>query len=65
MVVVLPYFLLYNTMTAPKLLQSYMPMVREIERNLDHFGYIKGTPEWYRAFDIELAFYRKFVGEVK
>lgn len=52
-------------MTAPELLRAQMPLVREIEQNLARFGYVKGTRAWHQAFDIELAFYRRFVGEVK
>lgn len=52
-------------MTAPELLKQQMPLVLEIERNLARQGYIKGTRDWYQAFDIELAFYRRFVGEIK
>lgn len=47
---------------APDLLKAMMPKIHEIESNLRAFGYEKGTKEWYRAFDLELAFYRKFVG---
>ena len=52
-------------MTAPELLRQQMPMVREIEANLERLGYERGTPEWRQMFDYDLAFYRKFVGEVK
>ena len=51
-------------MTAPELLAAQIPMIREIERNLLSYGYVKGTPEWHRAFETELAFYRKFIGTV-
>ncbi len=52
-------------MTAPELLKAQMPTIRQIERNLSAYGYVKGTPEWAKAFDTELAFYRKFVGLLK
>ena len=52
-------------MTAPELLKQQMPMVREIEANLDRLGYQRGTSEWRQMFDYDIAFYRKFVGEVK
>jgi hypothetical protein len=52
-------------MTAPELLKQQMPMVREIEANLDRLGYQRGTEEWRQMFDYDIAFYRKFVGEVK
>jgi len=39
-----------------------MPTVRQIETNLKGYGYVKGTPEWLEAFNIELAYYRQFVG---
>ena len=49
-------------MTAPELLKRQMPMIREIESNLEFYGYTKGTPEWKEMFKYQLAFYRKFVG---
>lgn len=52
-------------MTAPELLKREMPMVREIEADLERHGYVPGTKEWRRMFDYDIAFYRKFVGEVK
>ena len=52
-------------MTAPELLKRQMPMVREIEANLKRLGYRRGTEEWRQMFDYDIAFYRKFVGEVK
>lgn len=52
-------------MTAPELLRQQIPMVREIEANLERLGYVRGTEEWRQMFDYDLAFYRKFVGEVK
>lgn len=47
-------------MTAPKLLKEQMPLVRLIESNLRGYGYTQGTFEWYKAFDMELAYYRQF-----
>lgn len=52
-------------MTAPELLKQQMPMVREIEQNLLRLGYVPGTDEWRQMFDYDIAFYRRFVGEVK
>lgn len=49
-------------MTAPEMLKAMMPKIREIEQNLIGFGYVRGTKEWGEAFEVELAFYRKFVG---
>jgi len=46
--------------TAPELLKAQMPMVRQIEKNLAAYGYEKGTKEYQEAFDVELAYYRKF-----
>ena len=54
-----------QNMTAPELLKRQMPMVREIEANLERLGYCRGTEEWRRLFDLDIAFYRRFVGEVK
>lgn len=51
-------------MTAPELLKAQMPAVRQIEANLMLYGYTKGTPEWYAAFDIEITFFR-WVGAIK
>jgi hypothetical protein len=47
-------------MTAPELLKAQMPLVRRIEINLQEYGYEKGSAEWYKAFEVELAYYRKF-----
>jgi len=52
-------------MTAPELLKRDMPMVREIEQNLERLGYQRGTREWRQMFHHDITFYRKFVGEVK
>lgn len=52
-------------MTAPELLKREMPLYRECEANVRAFGYQPGTQEFCRAMEIEIAFYRKFVGEVK
>ncbi len=49
-------------MTAPELLKAMMPTLREIQSNLIKYGYTPGTEEYNQAFEIELAFYRKFVG---
>jgi hypothetical protein len=47
-------------MSAPELLKAMMPMVRAIENELAHYGYVKGTAEYAEHFDSLLAFYRKF-----
>ena len=47
-------------MTAPELLKAQMPLVRQCEANLRRYGYTRGTPEWYKAFSTELAYYRQF-----
>ncbi len=52
-------------MTAPELLKREMPRYRQCEANVRAFGYQPGTPEFREAMEIEIAFYRKFVGEVK
>ena len=52
-------------MTAPELLAAKMKTIREIEYNLERYGYKKHTKEWYEAYVVESNFYSKFVGEVK
>ena len=46
--------------SAPDLLKAEMPLVRHVEGNLEHYGYVKGTKEWEEAFNREIAMYRKF-----
>lgn len=52
-------------MKAPELLKQQMPLVRRIEVNLKEYGYEKGTEEYKEAFNIELAYYRKYGWTVK
>ena len=52
-------------MSAPELLSAKMKTIREIESNLERYGYKKHTKEWYEAYVVESNFYSKFVGEVK
>ena len=47
-------------LTAPELLKLEMPLVRQINRELESNGYTKGTREYYSVFNYTLAFYRKF-----
>ena len=47
-------------LTAPELLKLEMPLVRQINRELESNGYTKGTKEYYSVFNYTLAFYRKF-----
>lgn len=47
-------------MSAPELLKAQMPLVRLVEANLASYGYVKGTEEYSKAFEIELAFFRKY-----
>lgn len=47
-------------MTAPELLKAEMPLVRQVEANLQAYGYIKGTPDWHEAFGTEITYYRQF-----
>lgn len=54
-----------RAMTAPELLKAEMPLVRQCEANLVGYGYTKGTNEWYKAFNVEIAFYRQFCAAVK
>lgn len=47
-------------MNIPELL-NLIP-IRTIEKYLVSLGYVKGTKEYYLAFDTEVAFRRKFGG---
>lgn len=47
-------------LTAPELLAKEMPLVRQVERTLEGYGYIKGTPEWDEHFVVEIKFQRQF-----
>lgn len=47
-------------MTAPQLLREEMKFVRHIEKIVMGYGYVKKTKEYNHAFDIELAYHRKF-----
>jgi hypothetical protein len=47
-------------MTAPELLKQQMPMIQEIEQNLEFYGYVKGTTEWGQMFKDMISFYRRF-----
>jgi len=51
--------------SAPELLKAQMPLVRQCEANLQGYGYTKGTAEWHKAFDVEIAYYRQFGPEIK
>jgi long-subunit fatty acid transport protein len=48
-------------MTAPESLKALMPRIRQVELIVESYGYTKGTPEWSAAFDVEWAFWSKFV----
>lgn len=48
-------------MTAPEWLKAHTPFVRQIQKNVLAYGYVKGTKEYDEAIDTELSFYRKFV----
>jgi len=45
---------------APELLKAEMPLVRHIEKELDKGGWTKDDPEYKKAFNSSLAYYRKF-----
>ena len=45
---------------APELLKQEMPLVRHIEKELEQYGHMKGTPEYAEKFKHAIAFYRKF-----
>lgn len=45
---------------APELLKQEMPLVRHIEKELEQYGYMKGTAEYDEKFKHAIAFYRKF-----
>ena len=47
-------------MTAPELLKAQMPLVRQIEANLAAYGYKNSDEDYVKAFNTELAYYRKF-----
>ena len=49
-----------DMLTAPELLKLEMPLVRQINRELESNGYIKGTKEYYSVFNSTHTFYRKF-----
>ena len=51
---------LEGDMKAPELLKAEMPLVHRVEENLKSYGYDKADQDYIRAFDIELAYYRKF-----
>ena len=42
--------------TAPQLFKELKPYILEIERYLESLGYVKGTPEYLHAFDVEVKF---------
>ena len=50
----------FDMLTAPELLKLEMPLVRQINRELESNGYTKGTKEYYSVFNSTLVFYRKF-----
>jgi hypothetical protein len=45
---------------APELLKAEIPLVRQIEQELEQHGYEKGTEEYRKVFNHMLSFHRKF-----
>ena len=45
---------------ATDILKAQIPMAKQIEADLAANGYVKGTPEYKHAYDVELDYYRKF-----
>jgi len=45
---------------ATDILRSQIPMAKQIAADLAAHGYVKGTPEYKHAYDVELDYYRKF-----
>ena len=45
---------------AADILKAQIPMTKQIEADLAAYGYVKGTPEYKHAYDVELDYYRKF-----